>query len=978
MKHNNLKSIAILVLLSCSTAALAQYSRMGSNAGSSYLSSFQRMEAGSERTFEIRNGKLYGYGGNSMGELGNGSIQNVLSPTQVNNDSNWVIIASGHSHTMAIKSDGTLWAWGNNANGRCGLGSLTSTNVPIQVGTDNDWVSVSAGAIHTMAIKADGTLWAFGSNNTGMFGSGNTTSSTTPVQVGTDNNWKRVQCGVQFTLALKYDGTVWATGENTEGQLGNGNNTNSLVFVQCPITEVVSIAASYKSSYAITADGALYAWGDNADGRLGDGTTTDRNSPVQIGSANNWVQVSAGERHTLAVQANGTLWSWGYNQYGELGIGSLTDQSSPVQVGNDSMWVAVAAGTYHSAALKANGQLYTFGSNVFGALGDGSLAASNSSPYNVAGPTLSWVTINSGYEYNIALKDDGSIWGWGGAGAFGDGNLTNAPVPFQIGTERNWVVISTGWGHSLAIKANGTLWATGNNNYGALGVGDNTNRLSWTQVGGNNNWTQISAGEEGSMALSSNGALWTWGNNSFGTLGNGNSSDLNTATANPSTARWINIAMGNFHCLAIQANGTLWSWGRNTFGQVGDGTSGVNRNMPLQLGNTTSWAEISCSQAHSHALQGNGALWGWGNSLNGEVGNNLTGIELLPVQVGASEHWLHVTNGYDHSGAINAQGSVFMWGNGANGQLGDGSAATFAVPLLIGTLTPAVFIEVGSYHSSVINGQRNRICQTGRNSGYQMGDNTTVIRLAFLCDHNTCVAPQLLAISASDTLICPGSTVTLTVDSGILNQGTQWTWYSGSCAGTVVGNGTTLNVTPQASTTYFVRGEGGCASAGNCMQVTVNIISVSIDTAITQNSVTLTSAQFGATYQWIDCSTNQPISGATSQSYAATANGNYAVIVTMNTCSETSSCYAVTDVGVSETTAPSFTLAPNPANDNITIIAGTKISKIRITDVLGNVVTENQSNTNTAQIDISMLSGGMYLVEIQTAEGIATKKLIKK
>lgn len=977
MKHYNLKSIVMLVLLSCSNAALAQYSRMGSNAGSPYLSSFQRVEAGGERTFEIRNGKLYGYGGNSIGELGNGSTQNVLNPAQVNNDSNWVIISAGYNHTMAIISDGTLWAWGDNTNGRCGLGSLASTNVPIQVGTDNDWVSVSAGAIHTMAIKADGTLWAFGSNNTGMFGSGNTTSSTTPVQVGTDNNWKRVQCGVQFTLALKYDGTVWATGENTEGQLGNGNNTNSLVFVQCTITEVVSISAAYKSCYAITADGTLHAWGDNTDGRLGDGTTTDRNNPAQIGSANNWIQVSAGERHTLAVQANGTLWSWGYNQYGELGIGNLTDQSSPVQVGNDSMWVAVAAGTYHSAALKANGQLYTFGSNVFGALGDGSLM-NNSSPFNVAGPTLSWVSIHSGYEYNIGLKDNGTLWGWGAGGAYGNGSNMSLAHPTLLSSDSDWVVIAAGWRHTLAIKSNGTLWGTGNNFYGALGIGDNLDRLTWQSITNGNDWTQIGAGEESSIALKCNGAMWSWGYNGYGTLGVGNFTTTNIAAASPSSAKWINIAMGNFHCLAIQANGTLWSWGFNAFGQVGDGTSGVNRNMPLQLGNTTNWAEISCSQAHSHALQGNGALWGWGNSLNGEVGNNSMGIELLPVQIGANEYWLHVTNGYDHSGAISAQGETYMWGNGANGQLGDGSAALFSVPLQIGTLTPAVFIEAGSYHSSVINAQRNRICQTGRNTSYQMGDNTTVNRLVFLCDHNTCVAPQLFAISASDTLICPGSSVTLSVDSGILNQGTQWTWYSGSCGGTSIGTGTTLNVTPQANTTYFVRGEGGCANAGNCMQVTVNIISVSIDTAITQNSVTLTSAQFGATYQWIDCSTNQPISGATSQSYTATANGSYAVIVTMNTCSESSSCYAITDVGVSENSAPSFTLAPNPANDNITIIAGTKISKIRITDVLGNVVLESQSNTNTAQLGISQLTEGLYLVELLTEEGVATKKLIKK
>lgn len=78
-------------------------------------------------------------------------------------------------------------------------------------------------------------------------------------------------------------------------------------------------------------------------------------------------------------------------------------------------------------------------------------------------------------------------------------------------------------------------------------------------------------------------------------------------------------------------------------------------------------------------------------------------------------------------------------------------------------------------------------------------------------------------ILATSTLtFCPGSTVTLTIDSGNLNGASNWQWYSGSCNGTLVGTGASITVTPVGTTTYYVNGVGGCVSAGPCSSVTVN------------------------------------------------------------------------------------------------------------------------------------------------------------
>lgn len=84
--------------------------------------------------------------------------------------------------------------------------------------------------------------------------------------------------------------------------------------------------------------------------------------------------------------------------------------------------------------------------------------------------------------------------------------------------------------------------------------------------------------------------------------------------------------------------------------------------------------------------------------------------------------------------------------------------------------------------------------------------------------------PSVAATSAtsSHSSVCPGKTVALTAVGGTLGTNAVWRWYSGSCGGTLVGTGATINVTVNANTTYFVRAEGDC-NVTTCQQVTVTI-----------------------------------------------------------------------------------------------------------------------------------------------------------
>jgi len=240
----------------------------------------------------------------------------ALSPSPVPHNT----IAAGIFHSLVI-IDGSLWAWGFNADGELGDGTNENRNRPVQVGTDTDWVSVAVGMSHTVALKADGSLWAWGNNFHGQLGDGTTENRFSPVQIGTDTDWANIVAGSDYTVAIKTDGTLWAWGHNAHGQFGceivSEFMDGSKVLEPAPIGtyEVwtqMTTPSMCDTNFLIKEDGSLWAWGNNSHGQLGDGTTTSRDTPVQIGTDTDWVNVVLGDTRAVAVKTDGSVWSWGW------------------------------------------------------------------------------------------------------------------------------------------------------------------------------------------------------------------------------------------------------------------------------------------------------------------------------------------------------------------------------------------------------------------------------------------------------------------------------------------------------------------------------------------------------------------------------------------------------------------------------------------------------------------------------------------
>ena len=241
----------------------------------------------------------------------------------------------------------------------------------------------------------------------------------------------------------------------------------------------VGISSSDDHSMAIGADGSLWSWGENLHGELGidyewfrfpGQMIGDWISPVGMGL--NWAYVEASNQRSLAMKDDGTIWSWGNDDLERDFIWTSRNRLpiQPIQIGTDTDWAAIAMAGFprRSLALKTNGSIWTWGAVSTGAWNFETQRIADNHEY-IATPVqidtdTDWVAISIGNRNHImAIKNDGTLWGWGdnAYGQIGDGTNIDRHHPVQIGTDTDWVHVTAAWDRTLAMKADGTVWSWG-------------------------------------------------------------------------------------------------------------------------------------------------------------------------------------------------------------------------------------------------------------------------------------------------------------------------------------------------------------------------------------------------------------------------------------------------------------------------------------------------------------------------------------
>ncbi|MBY0463675.1 MAG: Ig-like domain-containing protein [Burkholderiales bacterium] len=354
--------------------------------------------------------------------------------------------------------------------------------------------------------------------------------------------------------------------------------------------------------------------------------------------------------------------------------------------------------------------------------------------------TAPYMAVAGGGAHTVAIKTDGSLygWGWNRDGQLGDGTLVSKSSPTVAGTSKLYATVGAGEFHSVALRSDGTLWAWGFNRNGQLGTGNNASQAAPTAVGKDTDWTSVAVGANHTMAIKKDGTLWAWGQNFFGQLGMGNTSDLNVPTVVPTLSMpelvdgktvavdvvWSAVSAGAEHTLARDSKGRIWAWGRNFNGQLGLGTT-TDVSVPTQIGTATNWASVAAGGKHSLAIRSDGALFAWGSNFYGQLATtNGSATEVdsnVPVKVGTDGDWAAVAAGAAHSLGIRTNGTLWVWGANGDGQLGDGTLTPKASVTQIGSGRNWLKLSAGPYTSFAI--QTNGLLYGwGRNVDGQQGN----------------------------------------------------------------------------------------------------------------------------------------------------------------------------------------------------------------------------------------------------------------
>ncbi len=334
-------------------------------------------KCGGHHTIALKsNSTLWSWGYNSNGELGDGTTIDHLSLVQEATKSHdWKKIDAGAWSNVAIKKDGTLWAWGHNDLGQVGDGTTDDVLIPKKISSDTDWIDISIRDTHVLALKSNGTLWSWGQS----LGTTSDSLVLSPIQI--DGKWKKISTGEKFSVAIKDNGTIYSWGDNTLGALGLGDKID-----RATPTAIVSkdnlfydslfidISAGDNHVLAIQENGTVWGWGNNGFGQLTDNSdgTDEELSPIKI-NLGEIKYLSLGAEYSMGIYNNGTLKGWGDSQYGTIGADTWSvTVKNPIQESTHLQnWILVDAGVVHTVAITKNGELWIWGTNEYGEIGDG-------------------------------------------------------------------------------------------------------------------------------------------------------------------------------------------------------------------------------------------------------------------------------------------------------------------------------------------------------------------------------------------------------------------------------------------------------------------------------------------------------------------------------------------------------------------------------------------------------------------------------
>lgn len=421
-------------------------------------------------------------------------------------------------NSTQIVKDCKLYSWGKNKNGELGNETIQEkqtipcackSTIQLQINT-NHINSISLGGRHSLLVL-NNKVYSCGSELLGISGINisKKVSSYSNIQFFNEKKIIKLAAAEFHSLALTSDGRIYSWGGNLHSKLGSTSGvTNGIPILVRSLMKkkIIEIAVGDYHSLALTDHGSLYSWGGGGSsynkGQCCHGDLIDRELPSKVMYFSDVyvTNIICGGYHTIIVtddkvmkekntisynnisqnisashlklkdkeksisEKRQYIYGCGSNQYGQCGNGTYEDVLTPQQI---------VIGEFNNNLLKNNQINKSFQSKFF-----------NDKQDLLNQPII--IKIKCGGHHSIFLSDKGLVYtfGHGYTGQLGLGNTQNYPIPILVHSLSNKFIsdIAAGWSHSLVLTKEGHLYATGCGKWGALGMVNSENKKTFTYI----------------------------------------------------------------------------------------------------------------------------------------------------------------------------------------------------------------------------------------------------------------------------------------------------------------------------------------------------------------------------------------------------------------------------------------------------------------------------------------------------------------
>jgi alpha-tubulin suppressor-like RCC1 family protein len=358
--------------------------------------SFLQLSAGSGHTCGVTTDNLaYCWGSNFIGQLGDGTsdFDAHPRPVLVAGGLQFRQVDAGDAHTCGVTTSNRVYCWGDNRRGQLGDGTRTGRPTPVAVASDLRFLQVSTGLNHSCGLTTGARAFCWGANSFGQLGIGTFGRRLRPAAVAGGLQFTQIATGALNTCGVTTGNLAYCWGRNEAGALGDGTISRHQL---APVAVVGGLQfrlvhAAGLHSCGVALNDLTYCWGVNGSAQLGIGT--DNPGPyltpqrVHAGGVR-FRLVRASGPHTCGATMDNRAYCWGDNTFGEVGDGTTTRAFTPVPVAGGLAFSGVTAGPSHTCGRTTDAQAYCWGYNGSGQLGDGTTVTPRLTPVPVASPGL--------------------------------------------------------------------------------------------------------------------------------------------------------------------------------------------------------------------------------------------------------------------------------------------------------------------------------------------------------------------------------------------------------------------------------------------------------------------------------------------------------------------------------------------------------------------------------------------------------------